>query len=284
MRYPTGPRHTCEPSGRVVPATTARQSRSSCDPRASHEHPDPRHVDPGRRRLPARRRLRHGSPRPDLRARARRSRDLSLLPSSTGSAPASARTPLAAADGQESYTGLIGDSVYYGDCLSGKSPPLGGGGCELPLQITHRDLPPARRTPRSGRSATSCCAGCPPSSTTAGTRSSSTAGASRSTSTPTRSPNALRAVAELRPMNAPGSAAGALPAPVYCPGLSGAPTGAGAARAGAASRPCLPARRRDCRGRQGDLRKSVTSPRPLPIRPRRLPAGAAAACRSRGAG
>ena len=33
--------------------------------------------------------------------------------------------------------------------------------------------------------------------------------------------HALRAADRLEPINAPGSAAGALPAPVYCPGLSG---------------------------------------------------------------
>jgi hypothetical protein len=34
--------------------------------------------------------------------------------------------------------------------------------------------------------------------------------------------HALRAANELLPLNAPGSAAGRLPPPVYCPGLSGA--------------------------------------------------------------
>ena len=34
-------------------------------------------------------------------------------------------------------------------------------------------------------------------------------------------PEALRAIGALRPLNAPGSAVGALPPPVYCPGLSG---------------------------------------------------------------
>ena len=30
----------------------------------------------------------------------------------------------------------MGDSVYYGDCVAGKSSALGESGCELPLQIT----------------------------------------------------------------------------------------------------------------------------------------------------
>jgi hypothetical protein len=34
--------------------------------------------------------------------------------------------------------------------------------------------------------------------------------------------HAYRAALELRPLNAPGSATGRLPPPVYCPGLSGA--------------------------------------------------------------
>jgi hypothetical protein len=41
--------------------------------------------------------------------------------------------------------------------------------------------------------------------------------------------HALRASSELLPLNAPGSPSGKLPAPVYCPGLSG-PVGPSLAR------------------------------------------------------
>ena len=40
---------------------------------------------------------------------------------------------LVAADGRQSYSGAAGDSVYYGNCLPGKTSALNGGGCELPL-------------------------------------------------------------------------------------------------------------------------------------------------------
>src|ERR1700678_526250 len=43
---------------------------------------------------------------------------------------------LAAADGRKSYSTTVGDSVYYGNCVSGKSSALGSSGCELPLQVS----------------------------------------------------------------------------------------------------------------------------------------------------
>ncbi len=43
--------------------------------------------------------------------------------------------PLAATDGRKSYQNGGGESVYYGDCVAGKSSALGSSGCELPLQV-----------------------------------------------------------------------------------------------------------------------------------------------------
>src|ERR1700722_12850410 len=50
--------------------------------------------------------------------------------------PSFAGHPLAATDGLRSYSAGIGDSVYYGDCVSGKGLLGGGGSCLLPLQVT----------------------------------------------------------------------------------------------------------------------------------------------------
>ncbi len=50
--------------------------------------------------------------------------------------PTFAGSPLAAVDGLKSYSAGIGDSVYYGDCVSGKGLLGGGGSCLLPLQVT----------------------------------------------------------------------------------------------------------------------------------------------------
>jgi hypothetical protein len=134
--------------------------------------------------------------------------------------PRFAGSPLAAVDGLESYSAGIGDSVYYGDCVSGKGLLGGGGSCLLPLQVTtviyglhsNSALGPQRNVLvrgvpgtlydeehslelYSGRTAIDIF-----SDTLA---------------------HALLAAKELRPLNAPGSAGGDLPPPVYCPGLSG---------------------------------------------------------------
>ncbi len=126
---------------------------------------------------------------------------------------------LAATDGLRGYIDRIGDSVYYGDCVQSKGI-FGGGSCLLPLQVTTvvyrlhsnaalgpqrnaivRDVPAVvydgGRTIElySGRVAIDVF-----SDTFA---------------------HALRATGELLPVNAPGSSSGPLPAPVYCPGLSG---------------------------------------------------------------
>ncbi len=43
--------------------------------------------------------------------------------------------PITAADGLHGYIEPVGDSVYYGDCVKSKGI-LGGGSCQLPLQVT----------------------------------------------------------------------------------------------------------------------------------------------------
>jgi hypothetical protein len=127
--------------------------------------------------------------------------------------------PLAAVDGLNSYIPKVGDSVYYGDCVQSKGI-FGGGSCLLPVQVTtviyvlhsNATLGPQRNTLVRGVPATVYDEG-------------------RSIEIYTGRvaidvfshdyAHALQASEELRPLNAPGSATGDLPAPVYCPGLSG---------------------------------------------------------------
>lgn len=128
--------------------------------------------------------------------------------------------PLAAVDGLESYSTAIGDSVYYGDCVNGKGLLGGGGSCLLPLQVTtviyrlHSNgaLGPQRNALLRGVPATiydeersiELYSGRLAIDVFSDTRA-----------------HALLATRQLLPLNAPGSASGNLPPPVYCPGLSG---------------------------------------------------------------
>jgi hypothetical protein len=127
--------------------------------------------------------------------------------------------PLAAVDGLNGYIPKVGDSVYYGDCVQSKGI-FGGGSCLLPVQVTtviyvlhsNATLGPQRNTLVRGVPATVYDEG-------------------RSIEVYTGRvaidifshdyAQALQASERLRPLNAPGSATGELPAPVYCPGLSG---------------------------------------------------------------
>src|SRR5438309_11048286 len=126
---------------------------------------------------------------------------------------------LAAADGLRGYIDRIGDSVYYGDCVQSKGI-FGGGSCQLPLQVTtvvyrlHSNSPlgPQRNTVIRGVPATVYDEG----------RSIElyTGRLAIDVFSDTFA-HALRATARLLPVNAPGTYAGSLPAPVYSPGLSG---------------------------------------------------------------
>jgi len=128
--------------------------------------------------------------------------------------------PLTAVDGRKGYIPSVGDSVFYGDCVHGKGI-FGGGSCQLPLQLTsviysphsNATLGPQRNTVVRGVPATVYDEG----------RSIEvyTGRVAVDIFSDTFS-HAARAAAELLPLNAPGSATGNLPAPVYCPGLYGA--------------------------------------------------------------
>ncbi len=130
---------------------------------------------------------------------------------------------LSAADGLRGYIEKIGDSVYYGDCVKSKGI-FGGGSCQLPLQVTtviyrlHSNAPlgPQRNIVVRGVPATVYDNGHSIELYTGRVAVdifSNTFG------------RALAAANALLPINAPGSSSGRLPAPVYCPGLSGAQSG-----------------------------------------------------------
>ncbi len=134
--------------------------------------------------------------------------------------PRFAGQPLAAADGQVGYDSGIGDSVYYGDCVQRKGV-FGGGSCLLPLQVTtviyrlhsNKALGPQRNTVIRGVPAVIYDEG----------RSIELYSGRQAIDVFSDSlAPGLRAAQALLPLNAPGSATGPLPQPVFCPGLSGA--------------------------------------------------------------
>jgi hypothetical protein len=128
--------------------------------------------------------------------------------------------PLSSVDGLKGYSTAIGDSVYYGDCVNGKGLLGGGGSCLLPLQVTtviyrlhsNSALGPQRNALLRGVPATIY------------DEERSIEIYSERLAIDVFSDtlaHALLAVEQLRPLNAPGTASGKLPPPVYCPGLSG---------------------------------------------------------------
>ena len=156
---------------------------------------------------------------------------------------------LVAADGRQNYTSSVGDSVYYGNCLPGKTSALDGGGCELPLRVT--TLIYTRQANASlGAQRNTILRGVPAVIYNGGDTVELYSGRVAIEVFSDDLSEALRAIRALRPINAPGSAAGrngdrlgrhslrahprigqrrrrvspgfgALPPPVYCPGLSG---------------------------------------------------------------
>ena len=109
---------------------------------------------------------------------------------------------LAAVDGLRSYINTVGDSVYYGDCVRSKGI-FGGGSCLLPLQVT------------------TVVRGVPATAYDQGRSIELYTGRVAIDIFSDSFPRALDAAQQLLPLNAPGSTAGPLPPPVYCPGLSG---------------------------------------------------------------
>jgi len=127
--------------------------------------------------------------------------------------------PLAAADGLRNYVPLIGDSVYYGDCVQGEGI-FGGGNCELPLQVT-TVVYALHSNAGLGVQRNTLVRGVPAAVYDEGRAIELYTGRLAIDIFSDSFAHALQAADELRPMNAPGSATADLPLPVYCPGLSG---------------------------------------------------------------
>jgi hypothetical protein len=128
--------------------------------------------------------------------------------------------PLAAVDGLKSYSAGIGDSVYYGDCVNGKGLLGGGGSCLLPLQVTtviygaHSNAP-------LGPQRNMLIRGVPATVYNEERSIELYSGRVAIDLFSDTLAHALLAAGELLPINAPESASGDLPPPVFCPGLSG---------------------------------------------------------------
>lgn len=128
--------------------------------------------------------------------------------------------PLVAADGSKSYNSEVGDSVYYGDCEHGHGVFGGGGSCTLPLQVTtviyrlhsNATLGPQRNI---------LIRGVPATVYDEGRSIELYSGRVLIDIFSDTFARARAAALTLRPLNASGAASGPLPAPVYCPGLSG---------------------------------------------------------------
>ncbi|HTU80396.1 MAG TPA: hypothetical protein VMF09_16730 [Solirubrobacteraceae bacterium] len=128
--------------------------------------------------------------------------------------------PLAAADGLKSYDPGVGDGVYYGDCVQGKGLFGGGSSCPLPLQVT--TVIYVRHSNSSfGAQRNLLLRGVPATAYNGGRALEIYSGRVAIDIFSDTPAHALQAAAQLRPLNAPGSASGDLPLPVYCPGLWG---------------------------------------------------------------
>jgi hypothetical protein len=123
------------------------------------------------------------------------------------------------ADGLDSYNAVVGDGVYYGECVQAKGI-LGGGRCGLLLQVTtvvfhrHSNQP-------LGAQRNLVVRGVPAVVYDEGRSIELYSGQVAIDVFSNDFAHALRGAEQLYPINAPGSAREALPAPVYCPGLYG---------------------------------------------------------------
>jgi hypothetical protein len=128
--------------------------------------------------------------------------------------------PLAAVDGTKSYSTTIGDSVYYGDCVTNKGVLGGGGSCRLPLQVTtviyrrHSNAP-------LGPQSNTLIRGVPAVVYDEGRSIELYSGRTSIDIFSATPAGAMRAAWALRTLNAPGSATAPLPPPVFCPGIWG---------------------------------------------------------------
>jgi hypothetical protein len=130
-----------------------------------------------------------------------------------------AGNPLAAVDGLKSYIPSIGDTVYYGDCVQSKGI-FGGGTCQLPLQVT-TVIYHLHSNKALGAQRNIVVRGVPATVYDGGRSIEVYSGRVAIDIFSDTYGHAIAAAERLLPVNAPGAASGALPAPIYCPGLSG---------------------------------------------------------------
>jgi hypothetical protein len=128
--------------------------------------------------------------------------------------------PLVAADGRKSYNTSVGDSVYYGDCARGHGVFGGGGSCRLPLQVT-TVIYRLHSNSALGPQRNMLIRGVPATVYDEGRSIELYSGRVAIDIFSDAFARARAAALQLRPLNAAGSATGALPPPVYCPGLYG---------------------------------------------------------------
>ncbi|HTA36661.1 MAG TPA: hypothetical protein VK761_08105 [Solirubrobacteraceae bacterium] len=126
---------------------------------------------------------------------------------------------LSAVDGQKGYLSSIGDSIYYGDCVHNKGL-LGGGSCVLPLQVT-TVIYRLHSNTTLGKQRNVVVRGVPATVYDEGRSIELYSGRVAIDVFSNSYAHAYAAVEALYPLNAPGTAAGNLPAPIFCPGLSG---------------------------------------------------------------
>jgi hypothetical protein len=149
--------------------------------------------------------------------------------------------PLTAVDGLHGYTGSAGENVYYGDCASGGAGASGG--CVLPLQVTTTVYYRRANAPL-GPQRNALLRGVPAVIFDGGRSIELYTGRVAVDVFTEGLAQGQRAVAALRPLNAPGLAVGSLPPPVYCPGLTLARSAAvRAALAALPGHPCQQAAR-----------------------------------------
>jgi hypothetical protein len=126
---------------------------------------------------------------------------------------------LTAVDGQKGYISSVGESVYYGDCVHGKGI-FGGGSCLLPLQVTSVFYR-LHSNATLGRQRNVLLRGVPATVYDEGRSIELYSGQVAIDVFSDTFAHAYAAALRLYPVNAPGSASGDLPQPVFCPGLSG---------------------------------------------------------------
>lgn len=133
--------------------------------------------------------------------------------------PSFAGNSLAAVDGRSSYNTAIGDSVYYGDCVTGKGLFGGGSSCVLPLQVTTA-IYQRHSNVALGPQRNALIRGVPATIYDNGRSIELYTGRLTIEVSSEDLAHSMLATGQLRPLNAPGSAAQKLAPPVYCPELS----------------------------------------------------------------